>query len=80
MMTLKELKHSLGENYSDMWFTYHGKPCGVTSTVQNYRPTFEAWCGEQEKTYHSLDDLISDTFFDGTSLVTLLRDKVQFYF
>jgi hypothetical protein len=57
---------------NDIVFEYNGKPCGVTSEVENYVPTFQMWCGKDMKEYRDVQELINDKFFDSKSLSELL--------
>ena len=80
MMTLAEMRESLGVNYSDLSFSYHGKRAGVTSIVEDGWPTFTSWFGNAMKEYHNVDAVIADKFFDGKSLADLLAEGVEFWF
>ena len=79
-MKISELRTALGINYSDLEFQYHGKPCGVTSTVHHSKPSFQAWCGDELREYHNVDAVMADRFYDGKTLVELLDEDVPFYF
>lgn len=79
MISLKELKTALAEDYNDMIFVYKGKHSGVTSEVHDSVPTFYIWFGDKEMSYSKYDDMLHDKFFDGKSLAELSK-IVQFEF
>lgn len=79
-MTAKELKLIIEECCNDVYFVYNEKKCGVTSTVDNSVPNYQAWCGDEIKFYgNRIDDVMNDTFYDGQSLSDLIT-TVDFCF
>lgn len=77
-MNLNELRKIIADDYNDIEFLYNEKPCGISSEVFNYIPTFQMWYGNKIKEYKSVDDLILDNFFDGKSLLRIIN-KIKFY-
>lgn len=72
-MTAKELKQIIEECCNDVYFDFNGKKCGVTSTVENSVPNYQAWCGDAIKYYGDrIDDVMNDKFYDGQSLCDLI--------
>ncbi|MBN2954441.1 MAG: hypothetical protein JTJ23_12830 [Fusicatenibacter saccharivorans] len=78
-MTRGELENIVADCCNDIIFTYNGKPSGVTSTVYNYIPTYQAWHGETVKEYNSVEDVMNDKFYSGKSINDLF-DEVSFTF
>lgn len=76
-MNAKTLTNIIKECVNDIEFTYKGKPAGITSTVNNYKPTFQAWFGDNIKEYSKVEDVMNDKFYDGKSLLDLL-DNTEF--
>ncbi len=68
MMKQNELKQIISECCNDITFEYNGKAAGITSTVENYIPTFQVWYGNEIKEYKTVEDVMSDPFYDGKSL------------
>ena len=64
---------TIQECCNDVAFKYNNKLSGVTATVENYVPTYEAWYGDNVKEYNSFDELLFDTFFDGKTLYDVLN-------
>lgn len=78
-MTVKELKHCIVNNANDLYFMYNGKNCGIEQTVRESVAIYEIWCGKETKQHQSLNELLSDKFFDGKSISELL-DIVEISF
>lgn len=78
-MTSEKLKSIIIECCNDVSFDFNGKPCGVTSTVDDSRPTFQIWYGDKTKEFGNVEDLMNDDFFDGKSLNNLC-EKLDIYF
>lgn len=76
----KDILHNIiSECCNDVIFTYKGKASGVTSTVENYVPTFQVWHGDAIKEYDNVDDVMNDKFYSGKSINDLIND-VEFTF
>ena len=78
-MTKEKLKKVILACCDDVIFTYNGKFSGITSEVQNYVPTFQAWHGSDTKDFTNVDDLMSDPFFSGKTISELIGE-VDFTF
>ena len=78
-MDINKLKNIISECCNDVIFTYAGKTSGITSTVINYIPTFQAWHGNDVKEYNNIDDVMNDKFYSGKSL-TDIANEVDFTF
>ena len=78
-MSEDKLLKIISECCNDVLFTYNGKASGVTATVTNYKPTFQAWHGDDVKEYSNVDDVMKDKFYSGKSINDLI-DKVNFTF
>lgn len=78
-MSKSELKRIILDCCNDVLFTFDGKASGITSEVKDYVPTFHAWHGSKTKRYADVDELMSDTFFGGKSIIDLIG-KVKFQF
>lgn len=75
-MTLKDLYISIIDEAQDTCFVYNGKHCGITPLVENSIFTFNAWYGDNNKTYHDYQELIHDKFYGGKSLVELIKERL----
>lgn len=71
-MSRTELKNIISECINDMIFTYNGKPSGVTATVKDYVPNFQAWHGDKVKEYSTIDQVMEDKFYSGKSIDDLM--------
>ena len=71
-MSKDKLLKIISDCCNDILFTYNGKDSGITSTVANYQPTFQAWHGNDVKEYDNVDDVMNDKFYSGKSLVELI--------
>lgn len=69
-----DLKNIIGSYCNDVLFKLNGKSCGVTSTVSDFIPTFQAWIGNETMETNDLDELMSSKFFDGNSLQELSQE------
>lgn len=72
-MSLEDLKRLVVDEMNDFYFDYEGKRVGVEQTVQNSIATYTMWWGDDEKEYSDFDELLSDGFFDGRSVIDLLE-------
>lgn len=71
-MTVDVLTSTIQNCVNDIVFVYNGKQSGVTSTVNNYQPIFQAWYGDEVKEYDDVDVLLKDKFYGGSSLLDLV--------
>lgn len=78
-MSKTELKNIISECCNDVLFSYNGMASGITSTVSNYKPTFQVWHGDKTKEYSDVDDVMEDSFYSGKSINDLI-DKINFTF
>ena len=76
-MTVDSLTSTIQNCINDIIFFYNGKQSGITSTVHQYQPTFQAWHGDKTKEYSNVDDMLQDKFYSGKSLLDLI-DSVEF--
>ncbi len=76
-MTVDILSDTIKNCVNDVIFTYNGKQSGITSTVSNYKPTYQAWHGSKTKEYSNLNDVLKDKFYSGSSLIELV-DNTEF--
>lgn len=75
-MSVQELADILREWVNDVTFTLGDIRCGITATVENCIPTYQAWCGDQIKEYSDVDELMKDEFFLGKSLKELAENTM----
>lgn len=78
-MKIDELIKIISECCNDVIFEYNGKKSGITSEVHNFIPTFQAWHGDSIKEYRKVNDVITDPFYSGKSIVDLV-ETVNFTF
>ena len=71
-LTRANMRTIISEFCNDVVFTYNNKKSGITSEVENYVPTFQAWHGPDTKEYSDVDDLMADRFFSGKALNDLI--------
>ena len=67
-ITENEVMEIIADCCNDVYFTYNNKLSGVTSTVKNGVPIFQAWHGEDIKHYTDVSDVMDDKFYSGKSL------------
>lgn len=72
-MTADELKKILSGCMDEIYFSYNGKAGGACAEVNNCRPTFMLWYGDNTKEFDSIDDVMVNEFFDGKSLSDLVN-------
>lgn len=78
-MSKDKLLNIISECCDDVLFSYNGKASGVTATVSNYKPTFQAWHGDETKEYNNVNDVMNDKFYSGKSINELVG-QVNFTF
>ena len=75
-MSSIEVKEKIDCESPDAVFDYKGKRCGITSIYENGEQRYEAGYGDKSKTYHKIDELMTDPFYDGKSLNELIDEKL----
>lgn len=75
-MTIHTLKQAIKECTNDIIFTFNGKSSGITSTVNNYIPVFQAWYGNDIKEYDNIEDVMNDNFYNGKALADIV-DEIE---
>lgn len=70
-MTLVEVKAYLANLTGHVTFNYNGYYCGIDPLAQN---KFDLWCGSDETTVNSIDEVVTAKFFDGKSLEDIWND------
>lgn len=78
-MNRAELSNIISECINDVIFTYNGNPSGITATVKDYVPVFQAWHGDKVKEYSTIDQVMEDKFYSGKSIDDLIG-TVDFIF
>jgi len=73
-MNIDQLKAKILDDGSGFTFTYNGNPCGMEPDVKNSVFVYDAWCGENNKYYYNIDDLMNDKFFGGKSMAQLINN------
>lgn len=78
-MTINDIKYAMLNDGNMVCFSYNDRQCGldIEGGIPSFR--FQAWCGSDSKYYGDFDELVSDEFFDGRSLKSLLN-IVEFSF
>lgn len=79
MNHIDELKEALTLEFCDIEFTFNGKPCGVTPSVKDSKPTYDVWCGDKTERFYSAEAVINTLLFDGKSLKQIAEDVDFFY-
>lgn len=77
-MTVDILRDTIKNCVNDVIFTHNGKQSGITSTVRDFKPTFQAWHGDKTKEYIDVNDVLKDKFYSGNSLLDLLDNNTDF--
>jgi len=72
MMTLAQLRYAIIDCGNSVYFTIDGLKCGVEPSVENSVFTFEAWYGNQLRSYNSFDAMVQDKLFGGRSLADIV--------
>lgn len=73
-MSAEELRYKIGENVEDVRFIYNEKIGSVFPIVNNSVPIFVVCFDDKAKEYLSLDEAMSDEFFDGKSLAEIAEN------
>lgn len=73
-MSLNKLIDVLNDCCNDITFSFNGKQSGVMPEVVNYEKRYHVWYGEVNKDYQTVDELISDKFFDGKSIKEIFKE------
>lgn len=73
-MTDFNIKEYLGNLTSHITFEYHGYSCGIDPLSLNQ---FDMWYGGQNMTAHSIEEVMTTKFFDGSSLEDILDDIIN---
>lgn len=77
-ISASKLRKTIAGCLDDIYFNYNGKKAGVTSEIHDFKPTFQAWYGNEIKYYDNVDDVMCDRFYDGKSLNDLTK-IIQIY-
>lgn len=70
-MNAKIIKSRLEEMCSHFTFKYNGTECGVDPLSANQ---YDVWCGENFKTFTSVDEVMNTPFFCGKALKNITSD------
>ena len=73
-MTKQILKQILSDCCNEVVFSYCGKSAGITSRVNDFITTFQAWYGSETKEYKDIETVMTDSFFHGKSLEELIGE------
>lgn len=72
-MMANEIKQRINEICSHFTFDYNGKSCGVDPFSHS---EFDMWCGDDNKTVNSIEEVMTVPLFDGKSL-SEIADEIQ---
>lgn len=78
-MPCDEVRRYLAECCSDMEFDLDGIHAGVLISVENSVPTYLAFWGDNERSFHNVDDLMQACVFNRKSLIDLCG-HTEFWF
>lgn len=71
-MNANELRATIDECINCITFEYKGKKCGVECvSLLDGIPDFDMWYGDKVETYHDVDTVMNEAFFDGKSLAEI---------
>lgn len=77
MITTADIKKRIEEMCTHFTFEYNGKRCGIDPVyIPKTGDTFEMWCGDEEYTAYSIDDVMNKPFFDGKPLKGIV-DEIE---
>ena len=65
------IKERINELASHFTFEYQSLSCGVDPFSQN---EFDLWCGDNNRTAKSIDEVMTTPFFNGKSLSEIADD------
>ena len=71
-MNVSDLKNVILECCNDVLFFYKGKVSGISAEVYDSIPTYQVWHGSDIREYSDIDDLMTDKFFSGKSIIELV--------
>lgn len=72
MINEHDIREALDNCCEDVYFTYNGKMSGVTATINDSVPLYQAWHGEEVKYYPTVDAVMEDKFYGGKSILDLI--------
>lgn len=72
-MSIDDIRKILEVNFTHIAFDYDGKHCGVDPLAAD---RFDAWCGDEDEEFESVDELIESPFFNGKPLKEIC-DEVE---
>lgn len=67
-MKTEDLIDILENCINDITFSLNNVKCGITCMVDNGKPTFDMWYGENVSQYDNIHTLMNDKIFLGKSL------------
>ena len=70
-MTADKIKSRISETASHFTFDFNNKACGVDPFTAT---KFNMWCGDNNITVNSIDDVMNHPFFDGKCLTDICND------
>lgn len=72
-MSIDDIKKILEVNFAHIAFDYAGEHCGVDPLAAD---RFDAWCGDEDAEFESVDELVESPFFNGKTLKEIC-DKIE---
>lgn len=69
------MKQLVADEANDFYFSYKNVRAGIENTITNGRIIYNVWWGDKEKQYSSFDDVVTDKFYDGKSIMELLMNR-----
>ena len=72
-MSIDDIKKILEVNFTHIAFDYAGEHCGVDPLAAD---RFDAWCGDEDGEFESVDELVESPFFKGKTLKEIC-DKIE---
>lgn len=76
-MTILELEKHLANLVGHVMFVYNGYSCGVDPLALD---SFDVWCGDNEMTVGSIEEVLNDKLFNGKSLKDIWDDVTELDF
>lgn len=73
-MTSLMIKNHLDGLIGCITFKYNGYSCGIDPLAHD---DFDVWCGEDEYTAHSIDEVMKANLFNGKSLEDIVGDMTD---
>lgn len=79
-MDVQKLRDIINSCVNDIVFDYNNKHCGITVLVDNSKPSFDMWYGDEIISTNDIEEIMNKKMFDNESISDLVNKGVEFRF